>query len=143
VPFNLLNGREVFMPGRGRGRGAPGPCRQRRRRGMRLVLRPSLLLMLAEKESHGYELFEQLNSLDFDPECLDSSVLYRDLRDMEEMGLIESTWDDEESKGPKRRVYRILDEGKNRLGEWIGNLGLIQDQIQQITDRYQKNIKKG
>jgi len=41
------------MPG-GR-RGDPGPCRKRRRRGMRLILRPSLLLMLAEKENHGYE----------------------------------------------------------------------------------------
>ena len=124
------------MPGRGRG--AHGPCRQRRRKGMRLVLSPSLLLMLAERESHGYELYEQLNTLGFDPECLDSSVLYRDLRDMEEMALIESTWDDEDSKGPKRRVYKILDEGKDRLEQWIGNLEVIQDQIQQITQRYQK-----
>jgi len=126
------------MPGR---RG--GPCRQRRRRGMRLILRPSLLLMLAENESHGYELYDQLESLGFDPECLDSSILYRDLRDMEEMGLIESKWDDEDSKGPKRRVYRILDVGMNRLGEWIDNLGNIQDQIDQIIKRYQKTIKKG
>jgi len=126
------------MPGRRR-----GPCRQRRRRGMRLILRPSLLLMLAENESHGYELYDQLESLGFDPECLDSSILYRDLRDMEEMGLIESKWDDEDSKGPKRRVYRILDVGMNRLGEWIDNLGNIQDQIDQIIKRYQKTIKKG
>ena len=118
-----------------------GPCRQRKRRGMRLVLRPSLLVMLAEKEAHGYELFDQLASLGFDPGCFDSSTLYRDLRDMEEMGLIESKWDDEESKGPKRRVYRILDEGKIRLGEWIENLGKIQDQINQITQRYKKTIE--
>ncbi len=126
------------MPG-GR-RGELGPCRQRKRRGMRLILRPSLLLMLAEKEAHGYELYDQLTSLGFDPECLDSSIIYRDLRDMEEMGLIGSRWDDEESKGPKRRVYSILDEGKSRLGEWIENLGNIQDQINQITDRYNKTI---
>jgi PadR family transcriptional regulator, regulatory protein PadR len=122
-------------------RGRPGPCRQRKRRGLRLILRPSLLLMLAEKEAHGYELYEQLSSLGFDPECLDSSILYRDLRDMEEMGLIGSKWDDEESKGPKRRVYRILDEGKVRLGEWIDNLGNIQNQINKLTERYQKTIQ--
>jgi len=103
-----------------------------------LILRPSLLLMLAEKEAHGYELYDQLASLGFDSDCLDSSILYRDLRDMEEMGLIGSTWDDEESKGPKRRVYRILDKGKIRLGEWVENLGSVQDQINQLTKRYQK-----
>jgi len=118
-----------------------GPCRQRKRKGLRLILRPSLLLMLAEKEAHGYELYDQLASLGFDPDCLDSSILYRDLRDMEEMGLIGSNWDDEDSKGPKRRVYRILKEGKIRLGEWIENLGSIQDQINQLTDRYQKTIQ--
>lgn len=119
----------------------PGPCRQRRRRGLRLILRPSLLLMLAEKEAHGYDLYEQLASMGFDLECLDSSILYRDLRDMEEMGLIGSKWDDAESKGPKRRVYRILDEGKIRLGEWIGNLSSIQDQISQLTARYENTIQ--
>lgn len=126
------------MPGR---RNAEtGPCRQRRRKGIRLILRPSLLVMLAEKETHGYELFEQLSTLGFDPECLDSSILYRDLRDMEDMGLIESKWDEEESKGPKRRVYRIMDEGKIQLGVWIDSLKTIQDQISQLTARYNKTI---
>ena len=124
------------MPGR---RNAEtGPCRQRRRKGMRLVLRPSLLVMLAEKETHGYELFEQLSTLGFDSDCLDSSIVYRDLRDMEDMGLIESKWDDEESKGPKRRVYRILEEGKIQLGVWIDNLKAIQNQISQLSERYKK-----
>ncbi len=117
-----------------------GPCRQRRRKGMRLVLRPSLLLLLSEKEAHGYELFEQLSTLGFDSECLDSSIIYRDLRDMEDLGLIGSKWDDEESKGPKRRVYRILEEGKIQLGVWIDNLGAIRDQISQLTERYKKTI---
>jgi len=125
----------------GRKRGEHGPCRQRKRRGLRLILRPSLLLMLAENEAHGYELYDQLTSLGFDADCLDSSILYRDLRDMEEMGLISSTWDDEDSKGPKRRVYRILEMGKIRLGEWIENLGSVQDQIDQLKKRYQKTIQ--
>lgn len=124
------------MPG-GR-KGDPGPCRQRRRRGMRLILRPSLLLMLAEKEAYGYELHDQLASLGFDPESLDSSILYRDLRDMEEMGLIESYWDDD-SKGPKRRMYRILDTGQTRLKEWIESLESIKNRINQLIKRYKSN----
>jgi len=126
------------MPG-GR-RGNPRPCRQRMRKGLRLILRPSLLLLMAEKEAHGYELYDHLTSLGIEPDCMDSSILYRDLRDMEEMGLIGSKWDDEDSKGPKRRVYRILEEGLVHLGEWIENLENIQDQINQITERYQKTI---
>lgn len=121
------------MPGRRKGE--PGPCRQRRRRGLGLILRPSLLLMLAENESHGYELFDQLESFGFDPECLDSSIVYRDLRDMEDMGLLYSEWDDD-SKGPKRRVYKIREEGMVRLGEWIKNLENIQGRISTIRDRY-------
>lgn len=53
---------------------------------MCLILRPSLLLMLVEKESHGYELYDQLEVFGFGLEWLDSNIVYRDLREMEEMG---------------------------------------------------------
>jgi PadR family transcriptional regulator PadR len=124
------------MPGRRRGEsGCPGP---RRRRGMRLVLRPALLVLLAEGDSHGYELIDQLDQLGFDAGSLDSSIIYRDLRDMEEMGLIQSTWDDE-SKGPKRRVYQIKEEGLDRLRGWLESLGHVQEQIDVLQKRY-KNL---
>lgn len=125
------------MPGYRRGKSRP--CHQRQRRGMRLILRPSLLLLLAEEESHGYELFDQLSSFGFDPQQLDSSVIYRDLRDMEELGLIDSYWDDD-SKGPKRRVYRILDEGSIYLADWMKVLDIIQDQMNQLIKRYKNNL---
>jgi len=105
---------------------------------MRLVLRPSLLILLAEDGSHGYELIEQLETLGFDPECLDSSIIYRDLRDMEEMGLIESTWDEEDSKGPKRRVYQIKEQGWEQLEVWLQNLTRIQQQIADLQDQYKQ-----
>lgn len=124
------------MPGKRRGE--PGPCRKRRRRGMRLLLRPSLLILLAEDGSHGYELIEQLEGLGFDPECLDSSIIYRDLRDMEDLGLIGSSWDEEDSKGPKRRVYQIKDQGWVQLAEWLENLSFIQQQIRDLERRYQQ-----
>jgi len=116
--------------------GRSRPCPKRQRRGMRLLLRPSLLLLLAESESHGYELYDQLVSFGFETERLDSSIVYRDLREMEQQGYIESYWDDEDSKGPKRRVYRIREEGKIRLEEWIDVLDNIQGQMNQLIKRY-------
>lgn len=125
------------MPGYRRGKSRP--CHQRQSRGMRLILRPSLLLLLAEKESHGYELFDQLSAFGFETGRLDSSVIYRDLREMEELGLIDSYWDDD-SKGPKRRVYRILEEGSIYIADWMKVLDIIQDQMNQLIKRYKTNL---
>jgi len=105
---------------------------------MRLILRPSLLVLLSEKESHGYELYDQLSDFGFESQRLDSSVVYRDLREMEESGLIDSYWDDD-SRGPKRRVYRILEEGSVCLAEWMNVLDSIQEQINQLIKRYKTN----
>ncbi len=124
------------MPGYRRGKARP--CQQRQRKGMRLILRPSLLLLLSEQQSHGYEIYDQLEVFGFEPDSLDSSIVYRDLRDMEEMGLIESYWDDD-SKGPRRRVYRILDQGFICLAEWMKALDSIQDQMNQIINRHKTN----
>ena len=119
-----------------------GPCgQQRQRRGMRLILRPSLLLMLSEGESHGYELYDQLESFGFESECLDPSIVYRELREMEELGWVKSTWD-ENSKGPKKRVYFILDQGRVRLVEWVDVLKNIQKRMDTLINRYKKLLKK-
>ena len=101
-----------------------------------MLLRPSLLLLLAEKDTHGYELYDKLGQFGFNPDCLDSSIIYRDLREMEEQGLITSNWD-ENSKGPRRRVYRIVEDGKQTLQDWIIRLENHQDRIEIIKGRYQ------
>jgi DNA-binding PadR family transcriptional regulator len=95
------------------------------------------LLLLAEGDSHGYDLLDQLVSLGFVSEAMDSSILYRDLREMEEMDLIQSTWD-EDSKGPRRRVYQINPPGLARLAEMLTSLDQVQNKIQILQDRYQK-----
>jgi DNA-binding PadR family transcriptional regulator len=101
-----------------------------------------LLLLLAENESHGYELCDQLSAFGFEPDRLDSSIVYRDLRDMEEAGLIDSYWD-EDSKGPRRRVYRLREEGKERLKEWIASLGETKGRIDALIQRYQTLQRQG
>ena len=127
------------MPGYRRGR--TGPCQQRQRRGMRLLLCPSLLLMLAERASHGYELYDQLPTFGFDQDRLDSSIVYRELRELDDQGLISSTWNEQDSKGPKRRVYQIHSEGYIKLEEWIDHLEALQERMGDLIKRY-NHLKK-
>lgn len=107
---------------------------------MRAFLRPSLLLMLLEGESHGYHLYDQLAAYGFDCDRLDSSVVYRHLRDMEEMGLIDSHWDDD-SMGPRRRVYHIQPAGLSCLADWMEDLKKIRDQVSHLVDTYRREVE--
>lgn len=128
------------MP-RGRGRGG-GRGRGRRRRGRRVrgFLRPCLLVALSRGEGHGYSLLDRLEKFGFDSEQLDSSLVYRALRDMEEAGWVESRWDDE-SQGPRRRVYRILPAGEVHLKEWIADLRRTRDEIDDLVQAYQEEVE--
>jgi DNA-binding PadR family transcriptional regulator len=105
---------------------------------MRLLLCPSLLVLLTESESHGYELYDQLTDFGFDLKRLDSSIVYRELRELDDFGFIKSTWDIEDTKGPKRRVYQIRPEGLLRLEEWIIHLQRIGDRIERLVTRFEE-----
>lgn len=127
------------MPGRRRR--AERLCQSgRRRRGSRLLLRPSILVLLLEKESYGYEIAEELTVQGVISPSFDSSIIYRDLRDLEEKGLIDSHWD-EESKGPRRRVYTLNQQGRDCLIPWMENLTAAANQIVKLVDRYQDLVE--
>lgn len=85
----------------------------------RNFLRPCLLLLLAERSSHGYDLLEQLGALGL--ERADPGGLYRTLRAMEQEGLVRSWWEDSE-QGPPRRRYALTDEGLEWMHAWAGSL---------------------
>ncbi|MGD8516817.1 MAG: helix-turn-helix transcriptional regulator, partial [Anaerolineae bacterium] len=90
------------MPGRGRRR------RWRRRGYSRRAVRflePTLLLILHQGPAHGYTLIEQLR--EFGLTDIDPSAIYRALRDMESEGWVISSWDEEQTQGPPRRVYHL------------------------------------
>ena len=68
--------------GQGRGQG----CRCGRQ--VRGFIQPSLLLRLAKKAAHGYELMDALRSTKGDENLADPGMLYRTLRQFEEDGLV-------------------------------------------------------
>ena len=126
-----MSGRHYMGRGKGRSRG--------RRRVMNF-LKPCLLFMLHQGEAHGYSLLDGLGEFGFDPELLDSSLVYRALRDMEENGWVISRWG-EESQGPQRRVYQISPEGEVRLGEWIADLRKTRDEIDRLLNAYEQYVQ--
>ena len=121
-----------------RGRG-----RRRRRRGRRAVrmLEPALLLLLHYGPAHGYTLLEQLG--EFGLGDLNSSAVYRTLRDMEEKGWVTSTWDEEQAQGPPRRVYHLTALGDEVLVLWTQDLVESRKKIDYLLGAYRHHIEEG
>src|SRR5262245_65784898 len=83
----------------------------------------ALLLLLAERPTHGYELLERLPEL-LGEERVDVGNLYRFLRALEQDGVVTSEWS-AELPGPAKRTYALTDDGRARLaaaGEAPGGL---------------------
>jgi PadR family transcriptional regulator PadR len=119
-----------------RGRGGRG----RGRRAVRM-LEPVLLLLLHHGPAHGYTFLEQLE--DFGLGNLNPSVVYRVLRDMEDRGWVTSTWDEEASQGPPRRVYQITAQGNEMLALWANDLEDARNRIDYLLETYRLHMEKG
>ena len=96
--------------------------------------RPTILILLKEHESHGYELISRMNELGFDQRL--ASSLYGVLRDMEDEGLIISSWDLSGSGGPPRRVYSLTADGDRYLQESVPALVRQRDALDATLDLY-------
>ncbi|MGG4147512.1 PadR family transcriptional regulator [Paenibacillus algorifonticola] len=80
-----------------------------------------ILSLLFEKDMYGYEMAKMAHhKSQFE---LKEGTMYLSLKRMEKNGLIESYWNDSESGGSRRKYYKILSEGVDRLRqkkqEWI------------------------
>ncbi len=96
-------------------------------------LRPCLLLLLREREAHGYELLELLDVFGFDHS--DPGALYRALRRLESEGLVRSSWRSSEF-GPPKRVYGLTDAGLEELDRRAADLAEGERRIDAFLDRY-------
>jgi PadR family transcriptional regulator PadR len=116
---------------------------RRRGRGRRAVrtLEPVLLLLLHQGPAHGYTLLEQLS--EFGLGSLDSSMVYRALRDMDERGWVTSTWDEEQAHGPPRRVYRLTASGDEVLSGWAKDLEESRRRIDHLLEVYRRHMEEG
>ena len=101
----------------------------------RALLRPCLLLLLAERPGHGYDLVERLKPFGFD--WGGPGPLYQTLRRLEEVGWVVSTWD-ASAAGPARRTYELTPEGREMLSAFAEGLDRLSGTIEQYRVRYRR-----
>ena len=124
------------MPRHGRGWGMRGAGKSENRHSPITVslLEPALLIMLSKQPSHGYTLLSEINKIDMT--TIQPSVVYRSLREMEELMWIESDWDSTQTQGPPRRIYHLTEQGIQALQYWKAELEKTNATILQLL----KNI---
>ncbi|HOE70944.1 MAG TPA: helix-turn-helix transcriptional regulator [Brevefilum sp.] len=132
------NGSNDFTGFSGRGRGR-GLGRGRRWVGdyslmdIRLV-EPALLIFLNQDGLHGYGLLEKLAGIGLTE--INPSMIYRILRDYEDLGLVQSEWDTDTTQGPPKRVYTITPEGRMALERAATSLRDTAQRIETMLDLF-------
>ena len=85
-------------------------------------MQPAVMAILAKEPVHGYRVAQRLGQLRmFRDHRPDHTGIYRLLKSLEEGGFAVSTWDLADS-GPARRLYRLTEQGKACLAQWIQTL---------------------
>jgi poly-beta-hydroxybutyrate-responsive repressor len=102
---------------------------------VRGFIQPWLLLLLLQKPSHGYELMERLTQDEEAPDA-DPGLLYRTLRQLEEDGLVHSSWNTE-GRGPARRLYQVTPEGVEYLHAWTVNIRSTRLRLDRFLAEYE------
>jgi poly-beta-hydroxybutyrate-responsive repressor len=114
---------------------APGAWEVRAR--IERFVEPVILLLLAERPMHGYELLERVPELAREERRVDLGNLYRLLRSLEEEGIVASEWD-EGLPGPAKRIYRLTDAGTGLLAQWATALADVRGVVDDFIDRHER-----
>ena len=92
------------------------------------------------KSAHGYELMERL-ARDADAPTADPGLVYRTLRQLEDDGLVRSSWDTE-GHGPARRLYQLTPEGMEFLNTWAVNIRQTRQQLDRFLSEYETYLQE-
>ena len=91
--------------------------------------------------SYGYELIKSIQKFGFMKDQPPPGMIYRHLRQLEEDGLVSSSWETE-GVGPAKRVYRLTPEGEEVLAAWVDHM---EKQIENLTSfiKHYRTVRKG
>lgn len=98
-----------------------------------------MLLLLLRDSTHGYGLMDQMAELGFGDYPMDSSAVYRCLRDLEAEGMVTSHWDPNSVAGPARRVYEVTEAGRQYLASWVEELRVTDRIIHRFLEVYDEH----
>ena len=105
-------------------------------------LHPCLLLLLHRGDAHGYNLLQGLEEFGFDVNSLNPGLVYRALHEMEREGYLVSEWEEEESLGPPRRVYRLTSWGDEVLSQWIEELREARRALNRLIEAHKTHLEQ-
>lgn len=97
------------------------------------LLEPALLVLVKGEPSHGYSLLNDLGEMGLN--TLHPSVVYRTLREMEDLGWIQSDWETDQTQGPPRRTYHLTALGEEALQYWKQELARTNEIILQLLKK--------
>ena len=103
---------------------------------VRGFIQPRLLLLLAKKASHGYELMEALRAIPGAENLSDPGMLYRTLRQLEEAEVVRSAWDTG-GHGPARRIYELTKIGREHLDTWAAEIRKTRTHLGEFLAEYE------
>jgi DNA-binding PadR family transcriptional regulator len=101
------------------------------------LVQPALMVLLENGPLHGYALIEKLSET-FSISVNNPNQVYRALRSLEGLGAIGSSWDDDESQGPPRRVYQLTDDGRELLDFQIKDLQETRSVLNRVLEAHEK-----
>ena len=103
---------------------------------VRGFIQPRLLLLLAKKSSHGYELMEALRAIPGSENLSDPGMMYRTLRQLEQAEILRSAWDTG-GRGPARRVYELTNIGREQLETWAAEIRKTRTHLDEFLAEYE------
>jgi PadR family transcriptional regulator PadR len=103
---------------------------------IRGFIQPRLLLLLAKKPSHGYELMEALRRIPGSQNLSDPGMLYRTLRQLEQSEVLRSAWDTG-GRGPARRIYELTEIGREQLETWAAEIRKTRTHLDEFLATYE------
>jgi DNA-binding PadR family transcriptional regulator len=96
---------------------------------------PGVLLLLAEKSTHGYELGSRLAALGFIENENDTALVYRALGELSARGCVTAS-EEPGAGGPPRKVYVLAPSGRELLEQWRAVIEERVDVLSRFLERY-------
>ncbi len=95
-----------------------------------------ILLILSMGDNHGLGILKKMDEIAVGHR-LDTAVVYRVLKKMQEEGLITSCWEKSEA-GPKKKVYSITESGADALKVYKNDIEGAVSRLSSFLNLYKK-----